>query len=101
MTDDFNDIFKFNMADEWMNGAYDEMGGSAVCDVCRSELRWNPEKQDYECPSCGQNMDRIAYFNHIGAEPPGSICLTSCNENYPFCKKYCLHYTFDPNDPMM
>lgn len=91
----------FNMGDEWVNGAYDENGDSGICDVCGQELKWNPIKQEYECPTCGQEMDRAAYFNHIGANPPGQICLTGCNENYPYCKKYCPHYEIDPDDPMM
>lgn len=99
--DNPNEVFQYNMGDEWLNGAYDETGDRSVCDICGQELKWNPIDQKYECPDCGQEMNRTVYFNHIGANPPGQICLTACNENYPFCKKYCPHYSFDSDDPML
>jgi hypothetical protein len=84
-----------------MNGAYTEDGDEALCDVCSEALRWNPEAAYYECKSCGRVLDRALYFQLIGANPPGIDCLSQCRENYPFCKKYCLEYEIDSNDPML
>ena len=89
------------MADEWRNGAYDENGDAALCDICAAELKWNPKTREWICPGCGQTMSRADYFNHIGANPPGLECLTNCGENYPFCKKTCERFTIDPDDPML
>ena len=98
--DEYDDIYDISAEDDWMNGAYTEDGDEAVCDRCGEALHWNLLERYYECDSCGQVMDRAVYFNHIGASPPGEACIT-CNENYPFCKKYCLEYEIDPNDPKL
>ena len=90
--DEYDDIYQVDCKDEWINGAYDENGDSAVCDICGEEMKWDPTKHNYKCSSCGQEMDRAAYFNHIGADPPSAICLTRCRENYPFCKSFCIYF---------
>ena len=100
-SDDYNEIYKLDMSDEWKNAAYDEEGSVAACDICGSEMRWNPKAHEWHCPGCGQTMNRALYFNHIGAEPPGTECLTLCHENYPFCKKHCERFPIDPDDPML
>lgn len=92
---------RLDMMDEWLNGAYDEDGDAALCDICGSELKWNPIEENWYCPDCGQTMDRPAYLNHIGAEPPGDVCLTECWENYPLCKQCCTRYSIPPDDPML
>jgi predicted RNA-binding Zn-ribbon protein involved in translation (DUF1610 family) len=99
--DDYFEIYRVDADDEWRNGAYDESGNVAVCDICGAEMRWDQGLCEWYCPECGQLMNRSQYFNHIGAEPPGRKCLTNCCENYPFCKKYCDRYKIDPNDPML
>lgn len=99
--DEYDGIYRMNMLDEWINGAYDEDGNDAVCDICLGALRWDPSRRQWHCPDCGQIMDRALYFNHIGAEPPGAECLRSCGENYPLCKRHCERYPIDPSDPML
>ena len=99
--DEYNDLYKLDMKDEWMNSAYDEHGDAAVCDLCGTDMKWDQAQHEWYCPGCGQTMTRAYYFNHIGAEPPGSECLTNCCENYPFCKQHCTRYFIDSNDPML
>jgi len=91
-----------DMYNEWQNSAYDEDGNVVDCDgySCSGELKWDPAKAIWFCPECWKEFDRNDYFFYIGAQPPGSYCM-SCSENYPFCKKTCIHYDIDPNDPMM
>lgn len=96
-----NDIYRLDMMDEWINAAYDENGDAAICDICAAEMRWNSEERFWYCPECGRTMNRESYFDHIGAQPPGSGCLADCRENYPFCKKTCDRYPIDPGDPML
>ncbi|MEG2624364.1 MAG: hypothetical protein RSC06_15855 [Clostridia bacterium] len=85
----------------WRNGAYTEDGNVAICDRCGEDMQWNPVMQNWHCQGCEQIMDRPVYFNHIGANPPGSYCIPDCEENYPYCKKRGEHYEIDPNDPLM
>lgn len=92
---------RLNMDDEWRNGAYDEEGNDAVCDICANELKWNPQSARWCCSSCGQEIGRADYFNHIGANPPGEACVTDCDRNYPFCKKTCERFVISPDDPMI
>ena len=102
MTDDeYLDIFRIDAFEDWACGAYDEDGNDAVCDLCGGSIRWNPGSGKYICRDCGQEMDRVVFMNHIGASPPGSLCLVSCRENYPLCKKSCEVYAIDPDDPML
>lgn len=99
--DEYFELYPVDANDEWVNSAYDEEGNAVVCDICGCEMKWNPDTQLWYCLDCEQEMDRPTYFNHIGAEPPGSICMTNCRENYPFCKKYCEHYEIDLDDPIL
>lgn len=99
--DDYSRIYRVDAWDEWTNAAYDEYGNAVQCEWCSCEMKWNPEKQIWYCSECDHEMNRPTYFLYIGAEPPGSECLTNCCENYPFCKKYCERYTIDPTDPML
>ena len=99
--DEYYRLYKVDADDEWRNSAYDENGDCVVCDICSEEMKWSGSGHEWFCPGCGQKKTRIQFFNHIGAEPPGSDCLTRCNENYPFCKKYCDRYPIDPDDPML
>ena len=85
--DEYEKIYRLDMKDEWANSAYDENGESVLCDICSSEMKWNPKERLWYCPECGQRMSRAVYFDYIGADPPGADCLTNCCENYPFCKK--------------
>lgn len=100
MNENYDDIYRIDAGDEWENSAYDEDGMAAVCDVCGEEMKWSPSERNWFCPSCGRDMGRAEYFNHIGAEPPGSRCMTNCSENYPACKLMCPWYEIDPDDPM-
>lgn len=99
--DEYGKIYKLDMKDEWANTAYDEAGDAVLCDICGSEMKWSQAKNKWYCLDCGQEMSRAEYLDYIGAEPPGSECLTNCRENYPFCKKYCDRYLIDPRDPML
>ena len=99
--DEYNEIYELDMKDEWMNAAYDENGDTAACDICGEELRWNQGECLWYCPGCGQTMNRAVYFNHIGAQPPGTECLTSCCENYPYCKRYCKRCIIRSDDPFL
>ena len=99
--DEYEKIYRLDMKDEWANSAYDENGESVLCDICSSEMKWNPKDRLWYCPECGRQMSRAVYFDYIGADPPGADCLTNCRENYPFCKKHCERYPIDPNDPML
>lgn len=99
--DHYEDIYRIDALDEWINGAYDENGNTAICDRCGGDLKWNPVMSHWYCTECEQTMNRDIYFNHIGASPPGRRCISGCEENYPFCKKYCEHFDIDPDDPMM
>lgn len=94
-------IHRVDAYDEWMNSAYDEDGNAVLCEHCSSEMKWEPAQQIWYCSECGSEMNRSAYFQYIGAQPPGDMCLFSCCENYPFCKKHCEHYIIDPDAPMM
>lgn len=97
----YAEVYEVDVHDEWVNSAYDEEGGAVPCDLCDSEMRWDPERRIWYCPECERAMDRAVYFNYIGANPPGPDCITNCLENYPFCKKYCERYNIPPNDPMI
>lgn len=99
--DEYSEIYKLDMREEWMNTAYDENGEAVFCDICGGELKWNGESGIWCCRDCGQEMTRSVYFDFIGAEPPGAECLTNCRENYPFCKKTCDRYLIAPTDPML
>lgn len=99
--DEYDDIYKLDMKEEWACSTYDEQGEAVYCDICGGELKWHPSENRWICKDCGQEMSRAVYFDYIGAEPPGSACLTNCRENYPFCKKYCDRYLIDPRDPML
>ena len=44
---------RLDMMDEWLNGAYDEDGDAALCDICGSELKWNPIEENWYCPDDG------------------------------------------------
>ena len=83
-------IFKVDAYDDWANGAYDEDGSEAVCNICGEPLQWNPVMCNYCCEGCGREMSRAEFFNYIGAEPPSVKCLTNCEENYPLCRDGCF-----------
>lgn len=95
------DIFKLDMMDEWLNGAYDENGDEAVCDICYAGLYHDPERDVYYCRRCGSEMTRARFLDYIGANPPGPACNGECKENYPLCKQWCRLYDIDPHDPML
>jgi ribosomal protein L37AE/L43A len=99
--DEYDEIYRLDMKREWTESAYDETGDSVFCDICGGEMKWQPNENLWRCADCVQEMRRAVYFDYIGAEPPGSECLTHCRENYPFCKKYCDRYLIDPRDPML
>ena len=99
--DDYAEVYQVDTMDEWENSAYDEEGNAAACDICGSDMRWSPERHVWYCPECGEEMDRAVYFNHIGAEPPGSDCLTNCNENYPFCTRSCMLHPPKLDNPFL
>lgn len=99
--DSYEDLYRADARSAWLNGAYDEMGDQAVCDICGEEMVWDPARRVWLCDTCGREMNRAAWFNHIGAEPPGSRCLSQCQENYPLCKQWCTWYEIDEEDPIL
>lgn len=100
MKDDIFNVHKIDCTYELENGAYDEAGDISYCEVCGEEMEWDPLNSEWVCWNCKSTMDRRRYFEYIGATPPGDECY-SCDENYPYCKKYCMHYEIDEDDPMM
>lgn len=98
--DEYAEFYILDSWDEWANAGYDENGEAAVCDICGGEIQWNGEENLWQCLECGQIFDRVVWFNHIGADPPSSECITNCRENYPFCKKHCSRFPIRPDDPM-
>lgn len=98
--DEYAEFYILDSWDEWANTGYDENGEAAVCDICGGEIQWNGEENLWQCRECGRIFDRAVWFNHIGADPPSSECITNCRENYPFCKKHCGRFIFRPDDPM-
>lgn len=97
----YSQIYQVNALEEWLNAAYDENGNAVTCERCPCEMKWNPITGIWYCPECENELERPAYFLYIGAQPPGSECLTNCCENYPLCKKDCERYTIDPDDPIL
>lgn len=61
---------------------YDEDGGDVICPMCDALIKYIDYK--YTCPECGYILERKAFFEYIGAEPPGEECLT-CRNLYPGC----------------
>ena len=98
--DDYDEIYRIDADDDWKNSGYDENGDEACC-VCGESIRWSPIDRLWFCPKCGLQYDRADYFECIDANPPGVKCLTQCQENYPFCKKYCPWYKIPKDDPMI
>lgn len=43
--DEYEKIYRLDMKDEWANSAYDENGESVLCDICSSEMKWNPKER--------------------------------------------------------
>lgn len=99
--DEYFGLYELDSLDEWINTGYDEEGNTAVCDICSGEMRWSRNNNSWICRDCGRELSRSEWFNHIGANPPSSVCITNCLENYPFCKKICDRFLFDPDDPIM
>lgn len=100
--DDYEEIYRLDMNKEWECGAYDENGDAVSCDQCGGSMKWEPKKHIWYCADCGQEIEsRAEYMNYIGADPPGSACVASCHENYPFCKKHCVLYPIKSDDPML
>ena len=102
MSEEFwEDLYVVDAADAWINGGYDETGDAAYCDLCGEEMRFDENGRVWVCPGCWNVMNRVQWFNHIGANPPGHKCISQCSENYPICKRWCTVYEIDPDDPMM
>lgn len=102
MIEDFwEDLYRVDAADLWLNSGYDENGEAVPCDVCGDEMRFDEEEREWVCPGCGRVIRRAEWFSYIGANPPGRKCLSQCRENYPICKRWCTLYEIDPDDPMM
>ena len=99
--DEYGEFYQIDALDDWINGAYTEDGDEALCSACGEPMRYDEENFMYVCPGCGYFLNRTDYFSHIGANPPGSICISQCKENYPVCKKWCVDYDIDPDDPML
>lgn len=97
----WDDLYRVDAAEAWLNGGYDEQGNSVPCDSCGEEMKFDEEMRNWVCTGCGRMMSRAHWFNYIGATPPGGRCLVSCGENYPMCKRWCTVYEIPLDDPMM
>lgn len=60
--------------------AYDEEGEEVIADCCGVPIMWDDE--NYVCPECGRIFSREEFFNMIGANPPGNLCV-DCDQLYP------------------
>ena len=69
---------------EGYDDVYDEDGNEVSGAQCSSELLFNHNNGSYHCPSCNQELSREEFFNFIGAELPGPLCV-SCGSSYPGC----------------
>lgn len=101
MEHDYAEIYKIDAEAEWLLGAYDEMGDQVYCDACHDELRWDPRSRTWRCKQCGNEKSRVAFFNYIGADPPGAKCISQCQENYPLCKRTCGWYKIKTSGPIV
>lgn len=73
---------------DWPELAYDEDGNEVHCEHCDEEtLVWN-EAGYWECPNCGERVNRKEFLSLIGAQLPDARCVT-CKSNYPACKEWC------------
>jgi len=79
---EYNRIYEHNESDSSYDDVYDEDGNEVNCDYCHAEMKFKGGQ--YVCLECGQVMSREVFFNYIGAEPPGSECVT-CDNLYPGC----------------
>lgn len=59
---------------------YDTEGYEVRSECCGVPIKWQDDH--YVCPECGQTIEREYFFNYIGAELPGELCLT-CDQLYP------------------
>ena len=101
MDEFYEDLWVSDATESWLNGGYDENGEQVYCDVCGEEMSFDNLERDWKCDSCGNVKSRAAWFDYLEASPPGIKCLTQCQENYPLCKKWCLLYDIDPEDPIL
>lgn len=60
--------------------AYDEEGYEVTAVCCGVPIMWDDE--NYVCPECGRIFSREEFFNLIGANLPGNLCVT-CDQLYP------------------
>ena len=96
----WEELYKVDADEEWINGAYDEHGEQVQCDWCHENLSWNPETRIWYCRNCSRKISRAEWFNWIGAyRMPGPKCLSQCEENYPMCKSWCALYKIPEDDP--
>lgn len=98
MEHEFEEFYRVDAGDDWINGAYDESGDQVICDACGDDLKFDPESRTWRCVFCGNEKGRVAYFGYIGATPPGGKCFT-CMENYPFCTGTCPWYEPADDNP--
>lgn len=102
MSEEFwEDLYKVDATDSWINGAYTEQGDQVYCDGCHEEVSFDPESREWRCRNCGNSKTRAQWFSYIEALPPGPACLINCQENYPLCKNWCLLYKIPDNDPIL
>jgi len=102
LTDDFfEDVYVVDAYSDFVNGAYDEQGEQVICDVCGSDMRWDPECRSWKCTECWNEKNRVQWFSYLCANPPGPKCISQCMENYPFCKRICRWYKIPKDDPML
>lgn len=65
---------------------YDEDGEEVTADCCGVPIMWDEE--NYVCPECGRIFSRADFFERIGANIPGELCIT-CDQLWPctFCHR--------------
>ena len=75
--------------------ATDEDEDGVLCPACRDfELYMEEDGGHYFCPACGERITRAEFFDYIGAQLPGPVCL-SCSQNYPGCKRSGVCFDYD------
>ena len=65
---------------------FDEDGNEVNCPYCGEEIRW--VNGTYICPQCKTTMDRVRFFEFIGADNTIDRCA-ACPGNYPACREWC------------
>ena len=73
------------------DSVYDEEENEVLTECCGVPMKWLDDH--YVCPECGETIARQDFFEIIGANIPGDLCLT-CDQLYP-CTSCHLGYEIE------